>query len=300
MKTQFLLRWIAAVVVSAHLFFLCWLGWISPERVPVSAPSPRLVVQTINVKEPLLALAEPPLPPQPSETDEFPVDYQKEEPLPEEVQPLPAIPPPQKPKPVERRVPPESKKPKWKAPVPQIDEAPKKSGSKAAPKVVGKKETHKKATDQVVAKKSEPKKPQNEALKKLLASAEESIAKIDKNRDKGSTSPTKAGAILPGKIEKLQIDAVGNDRLTGTEASYRDELSIRLKRLLRLPEFGEVKLKLTLERTGRVANITVLNSQSTLNRTYIESTLPTLKFIDFGKNFSGENNYTFIINLTNE
>ena len=75
---------------------------------------------------------------------------------------------------------------------------------------------------------------------------------------------------------------------------------MKLRRLLRLPEFGDVKLKLTLERSGKIANVSVLSAQSSLNRTYIESTLPTLKFSDFGKNFSGQSQYTFVINLTNE
>lgn len=304
-----LLRWIAAGVVGIHLGFLCWMGWVSSRDVVLSAPQQRLVVQTVSVKDPLplmLAVVEEvpppvPLPPEPSETSEFPEGFVPEEEPVEEVQPLPVVPLPPKPKPVEIRHPKEEqeKKPKWKTPVPHIDE--KKEKPKTPSKVVGKKESVKAPAKQV-AKKVETPKKNNDALQKLLASAEESIAKIDKNRDKGGAKASKAGMTVPGKIDKLQIDAitVGGDVLTGTEATYRDELSMKLRRLLRLPEFGDVKLKLTLERSGKIANVSVLSAQSSLNRTYIESTLPTLKFSDFGKNFSGQSQYTFVINLTNE
>lgn len=289
MKPLTLLRWIAATVVGGHVLFLCWLGWTSSWNPPMAAKAPqKLVVQTVSVKDPLPLLAQaepPPIPPQPSKTSEFPEGFQPEEEVPEEMQPLPAPPIPPKPQPIEIKHPTnEKKKPKWKAPVPKIDE-PKKQKSKEAPKVT---------------KKEAPK--QNEALKKLLASAEDSIAKIDKNRDKGKASTSKVGAVIPGKIEALQIDAIaiGGEVLTGTEATYRDELAMRLRRLMRLPEYGEVKLKLTLDRSGKVAKVAIISAQSALNRTYVESTLPTLKFTDFGKNFTGQNQFTFMINLTNE
>ena len=70
--------------------------------------------------------------------------------------------------------------------------------------------------------------------------------------------------------------------------------------MLRLPEFGEVKIKLTLERTGRVIKVQVLNAESELNRKYIEKEIESLALPPFGNNFKGMTEFTFSITLSNE
>lgn len=139
----------------------------------------------------------------------------------------------------------------------------------------------------------------------LVAKAQERIAKIAQTRDKvtpgkgseeGSTS-------VPSAITSLQIDAVSTSNaapLSDREVSYRDELAGRLKLLLRLPEYGEVKIKLTLDRTGKIAKVNVLNSESAANKKYIEKTLPTLSFPAFGTRFGDVDEYIFSITLSNE
>ena len=88
--------------------------------------------------------------------------------------------------------------------------------------------------------------------------------------------------------------------LNDKEIGYRDELAGRLKLLLRLPEFGEVKIKLTLSRAGKVAKVSIVSAESAANRTYIEKTIPTLSFPSFGNNFGTLPEYTFLISLSND
>lgn len=141
---------------------------------------------------------------------------------------------------------------------------------------------------------------------KLLTEAQETIAKIDKTRDKvtlGKSSNSGAWVSSPGAISSLQIDALpegGRQVLSDHEVSYRDELASRLKLMLKLPEYGEVKVKLTLERSGKVAKVVIVATESAANRKYIEKTLPTLTFSAFGNNFDSAGQFTFSITLSND
>lgn len=141
---------------------------------------------------------------------------------------------------------------------------------------------------------------------KLLSQAQETIAKIDKSRDKVSrTNLSDPGFVhSPVAISNLQIDSFADygskQQLSSQEASYRDELASRLKLLLKLPEYGEVKIKLTLERSGKVAKVVIISAASATNRKYVEKTLPTLTFPAFGANFDQSSQFTFSITLCNE
>jgi colicin import membrane protein len=128
---------------------------------------------------------------------------------------------------------------------------------------------------------------------KLLSQAKERIGKIQKapfTKDAAST-------IAPAKIEALQIDQLSID--TPQEISYKDELSQRLKSLMKLPEYGEVRLKLTLNRSGKVMKVKILQSDSASNQKHVEEALPSLKMPPFGKNFENQAEYTFTITMSN-
>jgi colicin import membrane protein len=146
---------------------------------------------------------------------------------------------------------------------------------------------------------------------KLMQSAKESLANIDKTAHKLTASNSSASSkIAPlARIEKLEIEALPANGTRGAaltvpeasyQASYRSELIHRLKLLLRLPEFGEVKVQLTLERSGRVAKVAIVSAESSANRRYIEKTLPGATFPGFGDNFGNEPQYTFLISLSND
>lgn len=141
--------------------------------------------------------------------------------------------------------------------------------------------------------------------RELLASAQKSIAKIERTRDKlgASQATLESAPAVPRPIESLQIETLLGEKkqeLSSQEIGYHEELASRLKLLLRLPEFGEVKIKLTLERSGRFVKVVIVSAESTSNRKYIEKTLPSLKFPSFGNNFSDLDQYTFVIALSNE
>lgn len=139
---------------------------------------------------------------------------------------------------------------------------------------------------------------------KLLAEARVRMSKINGSRE-SEPSPASFSTPLPTAITSLQIDALsssekGASSLNSTEVSYSNELAGHLKRLLRLPEIGDIKIKLTLDRSGKVYKMEVVSSESAANRRYIEKTLPGLSFPAFGTNFESMANYTFAITLSNE
>jgi len=182
---------------------------------------------------------------------------------------------------------------------------------KAAEKVAA----EKKAADKIVAEKRvaaelqlKKEAEQQAAVKarqqELLSQAQERIAKIGQSRDKVTTNKLAAlsESSIPATITSLHVDAVssGSTPLNDREITYRDELASRLKLLLKLPEYGEVKVKLTLGRAGKVVKVEVLSAESTINRKHIEKTLPNLTFPSFGTNFGELQQYTFAVTLSNE
>ncbi|MBA3957363.1 MAG: hypothetical protein H0X51_03065 [Parachlamydiaceae bacterium] len=146
---------------------------------------------------------------------------------------------------------------------------------------------------------------ENQAKRReLIANAQKNIANI-KQGDTLNSKQTSAlaSAAVPGKISALHIEGLSdgaNDSLSTQERSYYDELASRLKLLLRLPEYGEVKIKLTLERSGRFVKVSVVSAKSSANRAYIEKTLPSVRYPGFGKNFESQDQYTFGITLSND
>lgn len=138
----------------------------------------------------------------------------------------------------------------------------------------------------------------------LLAKARERIAKIDQSLNKASSKGERPSVTAtPTPISTLKIDNIAEGTLTlfdEKEANYREEVACRLKILLKLPEYGEVKVKLTLERSGKVAKVIIDSSESEVNRNYIQKTLPTLTFPPFGTYFGSVSEYTFSITLSSE
>ena len=146
---------------------------------------------------------------------------------------------------------------------------------------------------------------ERERQQKLVAAAQERMAKITGSRDTTASKSTGKGfSSLPHAIASLEIDSLstlsGGPSLSPHEMTYREEIAARLKLLLRLPEYGDVKVNLTLDRTGKVFKIAIVNSESAANRKYIEKVLPEMSFPGFGTNFASAPQYTFAITLSNE
>ncbi len=85
-----------------------------------------------------------------------------------------------------------------------------------------------------------------------------------------------------------------------TGLPYDQTLAQRLQQLIRLPEYGEVTIQLTLHRNGIVAQLEVLTSESESNRRYVQKELPNLRFPAFGRQFPGEEKHVFTLVLKNE
>lgn len=272
-----------------------------PVSVPIESPPPEVT--------PLPAPTTPPastLPPPPAKT--------------EESKPKPETP---KPKPTPKEKPKTSPKPI--APVKKTSEPAKKSTKTEKAKSKPSEDTEKKRQKEQAEKKQQQEKAEaekkrqqeiaavQEAAKQkeqtLLAKAKENLAKMGETRDKISSSSSSVNleaTALPKELGSLQVDALpltetGNTSEWGTkEISYSDEVAYRLKMALKLPDYGAVKIKLTLDRTGKVIKVETIQSESKKNKTYVESKIPTLLFSSFGQRFQGVQQNTFVITLQND
>lgn len=167
-----------------------------------------------------------------------------------------------------------------------------------------------KKPEPIVKKKPKPPEPPPQKKKEvvkvddkkrdLLAKAKESIAKIQSSRDNKGTSKSKDASELRdlGTIDSLHVDSA--DTIKPEDMGYYGVLASYLRQALRFPEFGEVKVQLTLNRGGEVTKVETLSAKSENNKQYVEKMLPTLRFPPFGKNFGKDTQHTFTITLTND
>jgi|GEM_PF-2219879 len=149
------------------------------------------------------------------------------------------------------------------------------------------------------SKKPEPKKttakkttpsPAQKIPQKVLDEIEESIAKIDTNRDKLiKADPNKKEKVMIPKLVLSQSDL-------GSEI-YNRILMEALEESLHLPELGEIKVELTLKRDGSIVKLNFLKSESKKNKTYLEKNLPSLNFPPFDEAYLGKESHTFILNF---
>lgn len=283
-------------------------------------------------QEPLTPARTPDVPPRPAPTPE-----PEPEPKPEikesaaelqGVKPTPKAPPLKKPEPARKsQTTPKSTEPatsKSPKPVKKVDAKAKKSPTsskktgppskptpKKTPPPAKNDELKKKQAEEVEAQKqkleaeAQKKKAELERQQKFLADAQEKMSKIGGNRNQTSQKTTSSSlSSLPNAIADLHIEALpaakGAPPLSQREVTYRDELVGRLKLQLKLPEYGDVKVSLTLNRSGGVDKVTILSAESSANKKYIEKTLPNLSFPAFGANFDSLPQYTFTITLSNE
>ncbi len=91
----------------------------------------------------------------------------------------------------------------------------------------------------------------------LLEELEASLTKIESKPNKFSG---KKSADVPKFGHSLQIDRL--DNLDSKETEYQMELVSFLHEALHLPEFGEVKMEITVRPDGSVASVKVLEAQS--------------------------------------
>jgi outer membrane biosynthesis protein TonB len=120
--------------------------------------------------------------------------------------------------------------------------------------------------------KGKPKKTPK-APDKVWKEIDEALAKIDdkvySKRQSKLDVPTMKG------ISPLSLPFGEVDEGEGTE---EEALGSFLTSSLKLPEFGEVKIQLTIKKDGSVARLVVVQTESRKNKDYLEKHLPLLRF----------------------
>lgn len=249
-----------SAAVVAGHLLLIWLICTQVFNAPAVQPKPRLVVQSV----PLKPTKAPPFTP-PAPMPEAP-------PLPPEpVQPEPPAPAPE---PVAK-------------PEPVVQEEP--APPKAAPKAKSPKEQPAKKTKK---KTPPPKKSSPEPKSNAKKISSDKLAQARANLNKVSHSSTPLASVAA--VDK------GNDIGSTPEQRYEEALATRLKSLLTLPDYGDVRVKVTLNREGHVQSVQVINAKSEENRAYVAKILPTVKFPPFGNYFSSQSSHTFQLVLSND
>lgn len=142
----------------------------------------------------------------------------------------------------------------------------------------------------------EPLKGFTEKERMLQKAREHHVALEQAKKSLGSASRKESLSLKD--INEVRYICVRHGEGRGTkDAGYFGVLGEKLKIELKLPENGDVSLKLTLNNRGDVASLEILSTTSEKNRRYVEVSLKALKFPPFGVNFPGEKQHTFTIKL---
>ncbi len=105
---------------------------------------------------------------------------------------------------------------------------------------------------------------------------------------------------IPEKIRHLNIDIQEESVNPEETGSYLTSLVSYLKQSLLLPEFGSVKIQLTIMEDGRVKELKVLSSEAESNKFYLETELPLLIFPKNKKKLLNKITETFIFTFCND
>lgn len=137
---------------------------------------------------------------------------------------------------------------------------------------------------------------QTQKQKGAIAHKEDLIALMTKSLDTIDSSLNQHNPIVLKNLKQLPLSSES----LFFEMNYQEKLTAHLQHLLTLPEKGDVKIKLSLKRNGRLEGLEILAFSKVSNRDYVKNTLPTLTFPPFGSQFKGENVHSFSITLTSE
>ena len=96
------------------------------------------------------------------------------------------------------------------------------------------------------------------------------------------------------------MHSAGPLHIYAQQTSYADALPEYLHEELRLPEYGEVKMQITLRSDGSVVRLVVLHAASAKNRGYLERCLPGLHFPPFYGALVGVKEQTFVLTFCND
>lgn len=130
---------------------------------------------------------------------------------------------------------------------------------------------------------------QNSALTALAKELEKNIAHME------TTSVQKKNPGSRQKMARLQIDLQEE-----STSDYVPVLTHFLHTALHLPDFGAVKMELTVRRDGTVAKLLVLKTESEENRKYLEKQIPLLRFPSLQGEYAKSGEHVFVLTFCNE
>lgn len=267
------------IVLTIHLIAVFWIALMPAMKKENKKP---LIVKTIQPKRPTLSA--------PSLKTTFPTKSA----------PFSATPQKKGLSPVETKVQPIKKEITKKAsPPPTAKRTPIQTSNKPQPRPMEKKATRAQASASPQKKRSDSA-PPLEIPAHLLKELEESIAKIEQKPDK---KVSKTSELTPKWSGRLNVDKV-DISLPSSENygdSFEQQLILSLHEALQLPEYGMVKMKLTLKSDGSFVRCEVLQAESQKNKSYLEKQIRHVKFPPFsGLLFMNQQQYTFTLTFCNE
>jgi len=116
-------------------------------------------------------------------------------------------------------------------------------------------------------------KPKSPSTEKQWKELEERIAKIEAKR---ATMTNKSDWKAPQKVEVSSPTA--SLEKEGKQESYADFLISYLQHHLQLPDIGEVKIQVYVDRNGNLEKMTVIQAESEKNKRYLQAQLPKMTF----------------------
>jgi type IV secretory pathway VirB10-like protein len=126
-----------------------------------------------------------------------------------------------------------------------------------------------------MVEKGKPKKPKAKAPDKVWKEIDEALAKIDDKVYSKSQSKLDVPQMKGSSSSKIPFPDMREIEEEGTD---EESLVSFLHTSLNLPEYGEVKIQLTIRKDGSVARLVVVEAQNQKNKAYLEKHLPLLRF----------------------
>lgn len=127
----------------------------------------------------------------------------------------------------------------------------------------------------------------------ILKQLEESIAKIAQKDDKQCKSST---IVAVSSSSKVAVDPAQEEPAI---PSYTASLIEELTKMLQLPEYGTVKVKIKINSMGKIIELMVLQAESKANKVYLEKHLPNIVLPRYNEKPMLNNEQTFTLTFCN-
>lgn len=149
--------------------------------------------------------------------------------------------------------------------------------------------------------------PKKKIQKKITPSkTAKLVSEVQKSLSQLESSPPSSNSLnslsLPKPIGELKTSSykILTENLDEKAIEYHSLLSEALKRQLSLPAYGTVKVKAKLSAEGTLLFLTVVYSDSEVNRLYIEKELPNASLPSFVGPLAERNEYVFSLTFCSD